>query len=105
MTKSNGTEIKELKVRVDYIEKGISKAEEDLNKRLEGMNEFRESLKDAQSTFLTKTEYESKHRLLEEKLDANQQIIQMKLDSLQKIVYITVGTLAVLELMLRFLIR
>jgi hypothetical protein len=42
---------------------------------------------------------------LQEKIEANQQIIYLKVEALTKIVYITVGTLAVLEIILRFLLK
>ena len=43
-----------------------------LDKRLETMNEFRESLKDQSTTFLTKEAYEREHSLLKEKMDEKQ---------------------------------
>jgi CO dehydrogenase nickel-insertion accessory protein CooC1 len=39
-----------------------------MEKRLEGMNEFRNQLKDQSSCFMTRNEYESKHEILASKI-------------------------------------
>jgi hypothetical protein len=51
--------------RIDAIEKATCEATLSLNKRLEGMNEFRAALKDQNSTFLPRNEYEVQHEKLE----------------------------------------
>jgi hypothetical protein len=72
MTNASKTETVPLRDYVDVrftdIEKARVTAEAQLNMRLESMNEFRSSLKDQASTFLTRTEYEAKHDALESKI-------------------------------------
>jgi hypothetical protein len=85
-------EINEIKVRIDYIEKGIEKTELMLNKRLEGMNEFRAALKDQNMQFVTRVEYEGRH----------EQICD-KIDFLQKLVFVGLGLVLAVEFFLRFL--
>ena len=45
--------------RVEDAQERVDKAEQQLNKRLEGMNEFRDTLKDQASQFITKREHEA----------------------------------------------
>ena len=59
----------------EYVEKQIAalesatdKAEIQLNRRLEGMNEIRESLRDQASKFLMRSEYDLGHAFLTEKI-------------------------------------
>ena len=83
-----------LETRVDYIEKGIEKTENALNKRLEAMNEFRAALKDQNNTFITRIEFESKHLIIEEKIE-----------TIQKLVYIGIGVLFVVEIVLKLIVK
>ena len=85
-------DIEVLKARLDMMEKLTGKTEQELNRRLEGMNEFRSALKDQNSTFLTRLEYDSKHALLEQKIEV-----------VQKLVYIGLGIAIVIEIALRFI--
>ena len=39
--------------QLEYLERAVIKSEQQLNKRLEGMNEFRDTLKDQAATFVT----------------------------------------------------
>lgn len=54
--------------RVDEINENVVKAEHQLNHRLEGMNEFRESLRDQSARFLTRAEYDYAHKAIDEKV-------------------------------------
>lgn len=56
-TESEITNIKnESEIKLNSIEKATSLAKGDMEKRLEGMNEFRSTLKDQSANFTTKTE-------------------------------------------------
>lgn len=55
--------------RFDAQEKAVLKAEGANEKRFESVNEFRAQLSDEQSTFLTRSEYETKHSALIEKIE------------------------------------
>ena len=46
-----------VEAQIESFDKALNLAREQLEKRLEGMNEFRQSLKDQNSTFVTKTEH------------------------------------------------
>jgi len=54
--------------RLTDMEKAVTKAEAAHERRLEGMNEFRNQLKDQQQTFVDKSYYNSQHAILEEKI-------------------------------------
>lgn len=49
---------KHMNARIDGIEKAIELAAQNLDARLESMNEFRDSLKDQTMTFISRTEFE-----------------------------------------------
>ena len=87
-------ELKSIKTRLDYIEKSIDKTEIELNRRLTGMNEFREALKDQNNNFITRVEYDAKHEL-----------VNTKLDGLAKLVYIGLGIFLVIDLLLHFVVK
>jgi hypothetical protein len=57
------------RVKFEAQDTALSLARESLEKRLETMNEFRQSLKDQQSAFLTRNEYSAKHDLLQGQVD------------------------------------
>jgi hypothetical protein len=76
------------------LEKSTENNRISMEKRLDGMNEFRSQLKDQASQFLTRLEYEAKHELLDNKIT-----------SALKILYMGVGVVFILEVLLRFLIR
>lgn len=64
--------------RIDAIEKAISVAYRSMESRLEGMNEFRNTLKDQNLSFITKAEYQLAHdRLVEEIKTTRDQIARL----------------------------
>jgi len=54
---------------MNFSEKAISKAENAVEKRFESVNEFRKSLSDQTTTFLSKSEAEPRFASLSEKVD------------------------------------
>jgi hypothetical protein len=76
------------------MERATNLARDSMEKRLESMNEFRQSLKDQSSTFLTRQEYDAKHALLEQKIE-----------TLQKFVWLGIGILTIMEIVIRFYIK
>jgi hypothetical protein len=54
--------------KLAYLDKAREKAEEQMNRRLEGMNEFRAALTDQSGRMLSRNEYESSHKFLDEKV-------------------------------------
>ena len=77
MSRSNGKfnwnesiTLKELMdVKLKTLEKEIVLARDQLDVRLEHMNEFRAQLRDQGNTFMTRTDYDAKHLVLETKID------------------------------------
>ena len=76
------------------LEKNMDLSRISMDKRLDGMNEFRQQLKDQNGTFITKTDYEGRHLTLETKIEA-----------LEKIVYIGLGICLALEIALKVVIK
>lgn len=81
-------------IRYRAIEKATTLASNAMDKRLEGMNEFRNQLKDQAALFLTRVEYEAKYQQLYEKIE-----------SLQRIVYMGVGLALGIEFILKFFVK
>ena len=86
--------IQGLNIRLSYIEKGIENTEKQLNRRLEGMNEFRETLKDQAGHFVTR-----------EHLDTKLRLMQGEINLIQKLIYIGIGAILMIELLLRMIYR
>ena len=77
-------------IKINSMERAVDVASQGMNKRLEGMNEFRQQLKDQTNTFLTRNEYETKHTLLADKIsDLRESRAEMAGKASQKSVNIT----------------
>lgn len=50
--------------QINSIKEATTLARESMEKRLDGMNEFRDALKDQTSLFINRKEYEDKHKML-----------------------------------------
>lgn len=74
--------------------RAVSNAKLEMDRRLAGMNEFREQLNKQSHTFLTRNEYDAKH-----------QLVVQKVDMLSKLVYIGIGMVLILEVVFRFIIK
>ena len=55
------------------------KASSELDRRLQGMNEFREALREAQTHYLTIERFEREHRMLVDRVDANTERLNREL--------------------------
>ena len=80
-----------MNLRLDYVELGIERHTSELNRRLEGMNEFRNAFKDQNHNFTTRVEF-----------DAKLLLVDSKIEGLQKLVYIGIGILIVVQIMIGF---
>jgi chromosome segregation ATPase len=56
-------------------EKQIANARDDIERRLESMNEFRAQLEKQAANFLTRSEYETKHDMIVNRISANMDTI------------------------------
>lgn len=56
-------------IRFDLEEKAKDAAMTAMEKRLEGMNEFRDQLKDQTSTFITRETYEANRKITQQQID------------------------------------
>jgi hypothetical protein len=83
-----------INLRFDLNKIALDKAETATNIRLEGMNEFRDAMKDQQTKYLTASEYDVRHQLLVEKIEA-----------VQKMGYMLLGILAAVEFAFKFLLK
>jgi len=63
--------------KVDALDKATILASQQMDKRLEGMNEFRESLRDQNATFVRKDEYDTKHEALEKTFNVRVSSLEM----------------------------
>jgi hypothetical protein len=79
-----------INAKFEALEKSTELSRIGMEKRLDSMNEFRQQLKDQNSTFITKAEH---------------QIVITKIEYLEKIVYMGLGGLLVLEVILKLFIK
>ncbi len=87
--------------RVKAVEVTAGATSTSLEKRLEGMNEFRQQLNLQTQTFLTRTEYDAKQLAILQKVEG----LSDKIEQLQKPVWIGIGVALVGELVLKFFIK
>lgn len=80
--------------QIKDVKSSIGVAYASMEKRLEGMNEFRDTLRDQASKFITREEYEAKHRQLDDKIS-----------TVQKIVWVGIGITLALQFLLRFFVK
>jgi len=80
-------------ILVASIREAVSLAYASMEKRLDGMNEFRDTLKDQAGRFVNRDEMEAKL-----------EIIRKDVLMLQKIVWMGMGGMVVLQLLLKFVI-
>jgi light-regulated signal transduction histidine kinase (bacteriophytochrome) len=66
---------KHLNLHIDYQRQAVDKAQHELRERLSGMNEFRETLKDQASQFVTRQELSTRLNSLQDKVSLHQDII------------------------------
>jgi len=67
----DGVSLKEyIDLRFSENQRALEKAERDLSKRLEGMNEFRDALKDQAANFVTRESMDLKLAPMEEKINS-----------------------------------
>ncbi len=83
-----------LNSRIDEIKDSVKVAYTSMEKRLEGMNEFRGQLKDQTAKFVTR-----------EEIDAKILNVDKDLRSLQRIVYIGIGITLTLQFLFKFFIQ
>jgi hypothetical protein len=68
-----------ISIAMSAAEKAITKADSALEKRLDGMNEFRASLNDQNAQFLPRAEYGVQHKALDEKVvDISQRLLTIE---------------------------
>jgi len=78
--------------RISSLEKATELARQQLEKRLEGMNEVRAQLKEQTSNFISRAEYDSKHeRLLTEIRDLRESRAELQGKASQKSLNLTLG--------------
>jgi predicted neutral ceramidase superfamily lipid hydrolase len=79
--------------RFQSLQRAVDKAEEASDRRFAGVNEMRSMVTDAAASYLTRTEYESGHQALVEKVE-----------SLQKMLWIGLGALLALQFLISILV-
>jgi hypothetical protein len=75
-------------------EQALGKASKEMNRRLEGMNAFRQQLEEQEKTYIPREEYMARHELLDSKVQ-----------SLSKLVYIGLGVVMALEFIIPIVIH
>ena len=78
---------KELHLHVKYQQDSVQRATTELQKRLDGMNEFRDALKDAQARYFTKDEYAAHHNPLVDDISS----LKNKISNWEGRIYVVVG--------------
>lgn len=75
---------KAVEERFTIVDAALTLARTQLEKRLEGMNEFREALKESQDRNITKDEYGSQHQRLVDKLESECKRLEERIEQSAK---------------------
>lgn len=70
--------------RFQTMTDAIGLANTTLDARLEGMNEFRSQILGERNEFVSKSEYEGRHRLLEGKLESDSEKIETRVNAIER---------------------
>jgi hypothetical protein len=84
-------QVARLEEKINANERGVFLSEEKIMTRLEGLNEFRGIVKDNQALCITRSEFETKHKNLEDKID-----------TVSKFMWGFGGAIVVLEFILKY---
>lgn len=79
------------KIQFNSRDKALKLHSDSLNIRLDGLNEWRQQNKEEREQYLSRFEYEAKHQLLENKIDA-----------LQKMMFIALGAILAVDYIIKF---
>ncbi len=69
--------------KVEAIEKATELAANQMNSRLEGMNEFRDALKDQNANFISRNEYETQLKTIEKNHNDRISILELHRERMQ----------------------
>lgn len=83
----------------------VEQARIDMNRRLDGMNEFRQQLAATESTYLKRSEWDVSHTALEERLQQSGAATEMRLRSIERLVYIGVGAVLVINIAASYFLK
>jgi hypothetical protein len=81
----------------------LNNAKASMEKRLEGMNEFRAQLKDQTAGFITRTEYQARHDGLDTKSMSRHDQLEARLRGVEKLVWMGLGAVVMIQIIFHFL--
>ena len=96
---------KQLALRDSLTDKALIKAEESLNMRLEGMNEFRAQLTKQATEFVTHIEFNKSLEKINTEFNGYIEKLETKIDMLMKIAYVGIGIMLVLQIVWKFVLK
>jgi len=97
LEKENAVLKERLEAHMIYTEKALAKTEDQLNTRLESMNQFRDQLRDQSKQFLNTSTYDANHKLLETKIEEKYKLLETKIEPIQKYIYLGIGGLTIIN--------
>ncbi len=77
----------------------VNKAEQSMNKRLDGMNEFRQQLKDQGATFVTRDQFEELNKRIVEQFESRDKRLSM----VERFTWLLTGALVILQVLARYI--
>ena len=104
---------KMVNMRFVESEKAILEARKEMDRRLEGMNEFRSQLERQANTFIARAEWESKHEIVNTKIYENYKAIEgLRRDMAQRVgakqwtdYIITIGVSSLIYFLFHYLLK
>jgi len=85
------------------LEESRIESRDEMKRRLNSMNEFREQLERAESAFVSRQEWNSAHEALIARIDATNTVADTRFRSLERLVYIGVGASGIIGMAIHFI--
>jgi hypothetical protein len=102
-SKAHSAELSAVREAQGLRDQALQEAKRDMDRRLEGMNEFRAEIERVQATFLRRDEYTISHTGLEKRLNDSEDASDKRMRALERLVWIGVGIALVINLMAGYL--
>ena len=90
-----------IRAEIDSMKNALDLARRELDRRLEGMNEFREQLKNQAATFIIRESYEISYKGLERRL----RVLETKKSNLEGRLWIIPTIIVIIQIVLIYIIK
>ena len=85
-------------------ERALQIAEAGMNRRLEGMNEFRKALEDSEKKYITRTEWDAGHSKLTDTVRDLDRAVDRRLRTLERTIWMATGAVGLIAFLMNIFV-